>query len=184
MTDRTWTDERTPWDAPDVAHTIAPSEAWADGYNAAIAAYLAQLPDPSAPIEGLANAHSPETSHRAAREPNHRIKWGEDRCRVLSMMANSTPAGQGWTAAELADRWNFVEGVRAEAGVPHLRYATRNQIAARLLELRTMSLVIYSADEKGRIEVRATGPGATGRVQLITPAGREAVARAMMAARR
>lgn len=118
----------------------------------AIDQYVTDIPDATEPIEGLTNAHSPDTAHVAARTRQHRIKWGNDRTMVLNHLCECGPQ----TAAALAER---------------LPYAgSRNQVAARLLELRQMGLVEYVRTEAGYMTA-TTGPGAFGRVQAATPQG-------------
>jgi hypothetical protein len=114
--------------------------------------------DPSAPIDGKASTVAPETAHEAARRREHRLAWGNDRTAILAHLGGLNP-GRGCTAAELAAVFGW----------------SRNQTAARLLELREMGLVDYLRTEDGATVTRATGPGARGRVQRITGLGERAL---------
>lgn len=149
----TWTE------VPDSPYVNDPSDfygerhsIWSEGYMAAVAAYRASLPDPSQPIPGA--SHDVPTSAAAAREPNHRITWGDDRCQILRALYF---AENGMTAAQVTEAM--------------IREMSRNQVASRMLELRRMGLVEYLRDEAGAIVSRPTGPRAKGYVQRITSEG-------------
>lgn len=98
----------------------------------------------------------PETSQRAARVPSNRMKFGSQRHSIMLVL--KTYGDQ--TAAEIADR----------IGV------SRNQVATRLGECRTLEWVSYVVDATGQTVTRQTSSDAEGRVQTLTTAGRQKLA--------
>ena len=96
---------------------------------------------------GKVGRDHPATSRRAASIP----KFGSQRFRVLSVLVAAGVTGA--TAAEIADRVRL----------------SRNQAAARLMELREANLASRLAAE------RKTGPSTTGRVHVASSLGRTVV---------
>lgn len=104
---------------------------------------------------GPASADHPETSHHAAR--TNRVLIGNERYKVLTILAKHGPQ----TAAEVSEHTT----------------TTRNQVGARLKELRDEGLVGYRLMPSGDFMRRPTGPSSWGRVQEITDLGRMLLAR-------
>lgn len=129
-------------------------------------------PEPSAPslfdIEpepqpGAVGADHPETSQAAARSTPNRLRFKSQRANVLVALLDHGPA----TAADIADRLGI----------------SRNQIATRLGELRTIGWVDYARDSWGKVITAPTSSDAEGMVQEITLAGEVALRTAGVEAR-
>ena len=105
--------------------------------------------------EGASGSNHPETSHHAAR--TNRVLIGNERYKVLTILAKHGPQ----TAAEVSEHTT----------------TTRNQVGARLKELRDEGLVGYRLMPSGDFMRRPTGPSSWGRVQEITDLGRMLLAR-------
>ena len=100
--------------------------------------------------------YHPETSQQAARAPSNRLEFGTQRHKVMRLL--QTDGDQ--TAAEIADRLGM----------------SRNQIATRLKECRTLEWVSYVTDNTGQPKTRKTSSESEGRVQTLTTAGRQKLA--------
>jgi len=120
-----------------------------DTHRADIAAAVAHDP-------GKVGPDHPETAKRAATLP----VFGSQRWAVLDYL--SRYQFTGCTAAEVADSDEFAR-------------MSRNQVAARLHELRHNGLVRYCKDADGNFVTRRTSKGASGRVQQITEYGLQLV---------
>jgi len=107
-------------------------------------------------LKASVGRYHPETSQQAARAPSNRIKQGSQRHTVLQLL--QTYGDQ--TAAEIADRIGM----------------SRNQVATRLGECRTLEWVSYVIDITGHPMTRQTSTDSEGRVQTLTTAGRQKLA--------
>lgn len=94
----------------------------------------------------VSNSHT-DTAKRAAALP----RFGSQRWEVLDVVHEL----RGATAAEVADATGL----------------SRNQAAARMLELREAGLLSRARTESGTYMERSTGPGSTGVVHTVTAAG-------------
>lgn len=96
-----------------------------------------------------------------AKQAGFTVKVGSQKAAVLHCLTLGDR-----TAAELAPL------VTHELGRTAANPVSRNQVAARLLELREDGLVEHAHDETGAVLVRATGGGHAGQVHGLTRAGR------------
>lgn len=111
-------------------------------------------------VGGKVGHDHPLTSHRAAAQ----VQSGSQKAQVLLALRHNP---EGMTGYELAD-WVF-----NKAGKP----ISPNQTCTRLLELREVGLVCYKHKfPGGPIIERATTPGNTGQVHVLTERGIRAVA--------
>lgn len=115
-------------------------------------------------LSGPVGANHPSTS-RKARTVSARIRWNSQRRQVLEHLERFGPS----TAAE----------VQPSLGP----LVSRNQTAIRLGECRKLGHVAYALDDHGQRIERTTSEGATGLVQIITAAGRAALAEALASQR-
>lgn len=106
---------------------------------------------PTRPQEGKVGASHPSTAKRAAM--GMRLKSGSQRQQIVHAVALRGDAGM--TAAQAAE----------------IIHRSRNQTAARILELHEQGWLTFAVDGAGNIEERATdADGNKGRVHVLTPA--------------
>lgn len=112
------------------------------------------LSDPTAPVPGKVGAEHPVT----AIEASHLVapRAASQRARVLDLLYDR--GLDGATAAEAAEHVG----------------TSRNQVAARLLELREGGWARYLPGVGDEPAVRSTGGRFTGAIHVLTPNGRNA----------
>lgn len=113
--------------------------------------------DPDDLLDGKVGRDHPHTSRQSAHLGI--VGFATERARVLLAIAAS--GSEGRTAAEVTA---IVGGVR-------------NQIAARMLELREGGWIVYQTSPNGERVVRATDGGHRALVQVLNPEARQDFAR-------